>query len=164
MQNHKYIPICCHSGRNIPSKGSKYFSERLQKCTLRNLFKVYQIFSMHIEKQKCENLLRLAFLVFLPFWPFWCLFDHVTLCDGRRFSKSDTSVISNCWWFMDENSWWLLLNQAWQSEPSRLGSVWLGSGPSHTELRFPGSGPSQADVWLGSFITGPDELGQGSAR
>jgi hypothetical protein len=40
-----------------------------------------------------------------------------------------------------------LENQAWQSEPSRLGS-----------------GPSQADVWLGSFITGPDELGQGSAR
>ena len=36
---------------------------------------------MHIEKQKCENLLQLAFLVFLPFLPFLCLFDHVTFRD-----------------------------------------------------------------------------------
>ena len=53
----------------------------VQKCTLRNLFKVYEIFSMYIEKQKCENLLQLAFLVFLPFRPFSCLFDHVTFPD-----------------------------------------------------------------------------------
>jgi hypothetical protein len=35
--------------------------------------------------------------------------------------------------------------------------------PSHTELRFPGSGPSLAEIWLGSFNTKPAKLGQGSA-
>jgi hypothetical protein len=43
---------------------------------------VYQIFSMYIENQKCENLLQLAFSVFLPFRPFSCLFDHVTFPDA----------------------------------------------------------------------------------
>ena len=59
----------------------------VQKSTLRNLFKVYPIFSMHIEKQKCENLLQLAFLVFLPFRPFSCLFDHVTFRDARNVKR-----------------------------------------------------------------------------
>jgi hypothetical protein len=45
----------------------------------------------------------------------------------------------------DEDEW--DYGQAWQSEPGQLSS-----------------GPSQAEVWLGSSLAEPAELGQGSAR
>src|ERR1700731_4701695 len=53
-------------------------------------------------------------------------------------------------------------DQAWQTELARLGITRLG--PSLPQLRFSGSGPSQAGVWLGSSLAEPNELGQGSAR
>ena len=50
------------------------------------------------------------------------------------------------------------IEQAWQSEPGRARLSMTRLGPSHTELRFPSSDPSQAGLLLGSVLTKPNEL------